>query len=137
MKASSPRPPAKPLSRSTARNSALINQLATPGLGSLLAGRYAAGIGQLVLALAGFGMILGWFVLVLMQTFNDIEGQASTKSYAWLGEAGALTFILSWLWALVTSLDLLREAGRNENETPSPPYLPPNEEAGDGGRRSG
>ncbi|MGH7969665.1 MAG: hypothetical protein ACREIC_13155 [Limisphaerales bacterium] len=130
MNASFLRQPTRPLSRSTARNSALINQLATPGLGSLLAGRYASGIGQLLLALAGFGMVLGWFVLVLMQTYNDIEGQASSKSYAWLGEAGALTFVVSWLWALVTSLSLLREAGRKESETqsemPSPPHLPPN-----------
>ena len=38
----------------SARNCALINQLATPGLGSLMAGRLVAGIGQLLLAVAGF-----------------------------------------------------------------------------------
>lgn len=127
MKASFLRQQTRPLSRSTARNSALVNQLATPGLGSLLAGRYVAGAGQLLLALAGFGMVLGWFALIMIQTYNDIEGQtASSKSYGWLGEAGAITFAVSWLWALVTSLSLLREAGRQESESPTPPHLPAN-----------
>ena len=51
MKASFLRPPPAPLSRSAARNAALLNQCATPGLGSLMAGRRLAGIGQLLLAI--------------------------------------------------------------------------------------
>jgi hypothetical protein len=96
-------------------------------LGSLLAGRYVAGAGQLLLALAGFGMVLGWFATVFMQMYNDLEGQAAPRSMAWLGEAGALVFAAAWLWALVTSLSLLREAARNESATPAPPPLPPTE----------
>ena len=110
MKLFSRRQPLKPLSRSTARNSALINQFATPGLGSLLAGRYVAGIGQLLLALAGFGLVLAWFAALMMGIYNDIQGNAPGKSVAWLGELGALTFGAAWIWALFTSLSLLREA---------------------------
>jgi hypothetical protein len=125
MKPSSPRRPSRPLSRSAARNFALLNQLATPGLGSLLAGRRLAGAGQLFLAVAGFGLVLAWFVAVLLQVYNDIEGQPQTKSMAWLGETGAITFAAAWVWALFTSLSLLRETRDNGNESNLPPHLPP------------
>lgn len=114
MKASFPRPPRRPLSRASARNSALLNQCATPGLGSLLAGRYVAGTGQLLLAIAGFVMVVGWFILVLIQMYHQITGGAEPKSAAWLGWAGAATFVAAWLWALVTSLQLLSAAKKNE-----------------------
>lgn len=117
-----PRSP-KLLSRSVARNSVLINQLATPGLGSLLAGRFVAGIGQLLLALAGFGMVMGWFVLLLVKMYEEIEGATQPKSMGWLGEFGALLFAAAWLWALFTSLSLLRQA--RENESNLPPQTPP------------
>src|SRR5436190_7235362 len=113
-KTSFPRPAQKPLSRTKARNAALVNQLATPGLGSLLARRWIAGIGQLILAVAGFALFVAWFVEMLIQFYGMINSDAPPRSVGWLGEAGALTFIAAWLWALITSLSLLREARRNE-----------------------
>ena len=104
----------KPLDRTTARNSFLVNQFATPGLGSLMARRYVAGSGQLLLALLGFGLVVAWFVSVMSRLYQQAEGESSTSSAAWLGEAGALVFAASWLWSLVTSLSLLREARENE-----------------------
>ena len=54
-----------PPSLATARTALVINQFATPGLGSLMAGRYLAGSIQLLLALAGFTLIVAWFFMVL------------------------------------------------------------------------
>ena len=113
----------RPPDRSTARNSVLINQLATPGLGSLLAGRWLAGIGQLLLALVGFAMLVGWFATVMFQLYQQINGDPETKSAAWLGEGGAIIFLASWLWAGVTSLSLLRETKANP-VSPAPPRMP-------------
>jgi hypothetical protein len=110
----------KPLSRTTARNSFLVNQLATPGLGSLMAGRYLAGTGQLLFAFVGFGFVVAWFVTLLAQMYRQIDSDAPPKSVAWLGEAGAVTFAAAWLWSLATSLSLLREARTNETR----PNLP-------------
>ena len=112
MSASSPGP-AEPLNRTKARNAALLNQCATPGLGSLMAGRRLAGIGQLLLAIAGFVMILAWFVLLAIQLYERLVNDAEPKSVAAIGEAGAAVFIAAWLWALVTSLSILREARAN------------------------
>lgn len=105
---------AQPLSPKAARNCVLINQLATPGLGSLMAGRYVAGTGQILLALIGFGLVVAWFVGLLNQMYQQFNGDASPKSVAGLGEAGALSFAAAWLWSLITSFSLLREARANE-----------------------
>jgi hypothetical protein len=120
MRASFLRPPRGPLSRSTARNAALLNQCATPGLGSLMAGRRLAGIGQLLLAVAGFLMVIAWFVLFALETYNELINDAPPKSVARLGQVGAIIFAAAWLWSLVTSLSVLREARANEPDRLQP-----------------
>jgi hypothetical protein len=111
----------KVLSRASARNSFLINQLATPGLGSLMARRYFEGTGQLLLALLGFGLIVAWFISLMLKLIRDVDEQGgAAHSVAWIGEAGAAIFALSWIWSLMTSLSLTREARANE-----PPQITP------------
>lgn len=105
---------ARPLNRTKARNCVLINQLATPGLGSCMASRWVAGTGQLILAVAGFVMLIGWFGLVAINTYNLVVKDLEPKPAAWLGEAGGLTFLVSWVWALVTSFQILRSAKQSE-----------------------
>jgi membrane associated rhomboid family serine protease len=102
------------LSRAAARNCALINQLATPGLGSLMGGRYVAGTGQLLMALIGFGFVLAWFVSLVRQVYRQIDTDTPGPSVAWLGEIGGVIFAAAWAWSLVTSLALLRRANRDE-----------------------
>ena len=101
---------AKPLDRTKAHNCFLINQLATPGLGSLMAGRPVAGIGQILLAVAGFVLVMLWFALRMSQLYDQVVKDAQSQSVAWAGEAGAALFAAAWLWSLVTSLSILREA---------------------------
>jgi hypothetical protein len=84
-----------------------------------MAGRRVAGIGQLLVAVAGFVMVIGWFVLLAMQIYDELINDAEPKSVAWLGEAGAVTFAAAWLWSLVTSLSVLREARANEDKPPA------------------
>ncbi len=114
------RPPRQPLSRAKARNCALINQLGTPGLGSVMGGRIWVGIGQLTLAVAGFLMVAGWFIQLCFDAFRFLKGiAAGPLPFPWLGPAGAITFLAAWLWSLVTSLSLLREARRNDGVKPA------------------
>ena len=87
-----------------------------------MARRYVEGIGQLLLALAGFGLILVWFTSLMLKMFRDVdEPGSSAHSVAWIGEAGAAIFALSWIWSLVTSLSLMREAKATE----PPQIIPP------------
>jgi hypothetical protein len=85
-----------------------------------MAGRRAAGIGQLLLAVVGFVMLMGWFVLLALQIYNELLNDAQPKSVAWLGQAGAAVFAAAWVWSLVTSLNVLREGRAND-----PDKIPP------------
>jgi len=119
MKSSFPQPKRKPVDSAGARNAALVNQCATPGLGSLMAGRWIAGSGQLALAVAGFVMVIVWFFKIMIQYFGQITGDVQPHPVGWIGMTGGIMFVASWLWAWVTSISLFFEARRNAAaETP-------------------
>ena len=102
---------ARPLSRARAWTCVLTNQCATPGLGSLMARRVFAGIGQLLLALAGFVLIVGWMFELFRRVFlQQLGDPVPPDSSGWMWKWGLLFFVASWLWSLVTSLSLLRQA---------------------------
>jgi hypothetical protein len=109
---------ARPLDRTKARNCFLINQFATPGLGSLMAGRLAAGIGQLLVAVAGFTLVMLWFTLRMSQVYDQVVNDAEPKSAAWALGSGAAVFAAAWLWSLATSLSVLRQARTSEPVAP-------------------
>ena len=113
MKSSFPQPKRKPVDGARARNAALINQCATPGLGSLMAGRWIAGSGQLALAVAGFVMVMVWFFKIMIQYLGQISGDVQPHPVGWIGMTGGILFVASWLWAWVTSISLFFEARRN------------------------
>lgn len=116
----------KPLTRDSARNAALINLLATPGLGTIMIGKLALGLAQLALALAGFAFVLAWFIAVLRQYYGQITGNVEIKSVAWIGLVGVALFGAAWFWSLVTSIGLIRQARRNAAAAaPVPPLLSP------------
>jgi 4a-hydroxytetrahydrobiopterin dehydratase len=103
-------PKGKPLTRATARNAALLNQLATPGLGSLMGRRWFEGVGQLILSFAGFVLVLAWFVKEMRQYYGQITGDVPVRPIGWILEAGAILFVAAWAWSAWTSFSLMREA---------------------------
>lgn len=110
---SGPRP--RPLDRAKALNCLILNQLATPGLGSWLGGRRIAACGQLLLAGTGFSLIVLWFMRLMIDLVHQLNGRAVAGGWhRKLGAGGGGLFLLAWLWALCTSLSLLRQARRNE-----------------------
>jgi hypothetical protein len=97
----------------------LLNLLGTPGLGSFLAGRKFQGLCQMLIAFAGFVLIVGWFVvrvLILRALLLDTPLPADNGSQ--LGLVGAGLFLFAWVWSLFTGLALRRSA------FPEPPRLP-------------
>ena len=89
----------------------MLNLLATPGLGSLVCGCWVAGTGQLVLAVAGFILVVVWFLKEMIPYYGMMFGDEPPHlpSLKMLGE-GAILFAASWLWSAVTSVNLWREA---------------------------
>ena len=114
----------RPLSRARAWTCVLTNQAATPGLGSLMARRVFAGIGQLLLALAGFVLIVGWIFELCHHVFlQQLDEPVPPDSSGWAGKWGLICFGASWLWSLATSLSLLRQAKADGQVEPRP--VPP------------
>lgn len=113
----------KLLNQATARNCFLVNQFATPGLGSLMGGRIAAGIGQLLLAFLGAGLVIYWVFKTFAEEFN-LPDMETPISYAKWGLSGALFFIASWLWSLLTSISMMRQAKEQEPGNPPRPTPP-------------
>jgi 4a-hydroxytetrahydrobiopterin dehydratase len=99
-----------PVSRARAKNAALLNLLATPGLGSLIARRWIAGGGQLFLAVVGFTLFVVWFVKVMAQLYGQISGDVPVRPVWNYLITGLVLFGIAWLWSAVTSISLLREA---------------------------
>lgn len=76
-----------------------------------MARRVLAGTGQLLLALAGFILIVGWIFELCHHVFLQQLGEpAPPDSSGGMGKWGLICFGASWLWSLVTSLSLLRQA---------------------------
>jgi hypothetical protein len=114
----------KPLTPASARNAALVNQLATPGLGTLMLGKFALGLAQLALAIAGFLFVIVWFGMVLTQYYGQISGNAEVKPVGWIGITGAILFLISWFWSLITSIGFIRKANRVAlSELAAPPRI--------------
>ena len=114
----------KPLDRKRATQYLIVNQFATPGLGSLLARRYIAGTGQLTLAVIGFCLLMLWFLSVLQGMYHEVTGGAPVSVHNEYGIFGALIFVTSWVWSGFTSWSLMREAKRNEQgDANVPPRL--------------
>lgn len=85
--------------------------------------RILPGIGQLLLALAGFALVIVWFVRTMKEYYNLMYDDQPSVSYARYFLAGAALFAASWLWSLLTSLSLLRQA--KVPEPPPPGSVPP------------
>jgi hypothetical protein len=87
--------------------------LTLPGLGSITGGR-SVGYAQAGLALIGFGLSLYWLVKTMLAWLAQGELPAEINRTLLIGLAGIVIYAGAWLWALATSLGLLRQAKANE-----------------------
>jgi hypothetical protein len=112
----------RPLSRKEAWGCVLVNQFATPGLGSLAARRWVAATGQLLLSFGGFGLFLGWFFQKVRLLYGQMFGtniplDAGDTFLNW----GLTLFGIAWAWAWITSIQIIRSAPKDS----PPPAIPP------------
>lgn len=117
--------PPKQSDRQTARACLVTNAVVLPGLGSIAAGR-RVGYAQAAVALAGFVVTVlfaGWLIrsVAALPRLPETIDQWRELLPRWAGwlKLGGLGFALfggAWLWALATSLRLLREHRANGAE---------------------
>jgi hypothetical protein len=113
----------KPLTPTKAWSCLLMNQFATPGLGSLMGGRFLEGTVQLIIALVGFGLFVGWFLQILYVMYSQIgSSPLDAPPFPWLWKVALIIFGTSWLLSWITSISIVREARRKEAN--KPPFLP-------------
>lgn len=103
----------RPVDRATAWACLWTNVLTLPGLGSLAAGR-AIGYAQAGTALAGFGLTLYGLFHITRAWLDLGEVPAGFTSAFWISLAGVGVFATAWLWALFTSLAVLRDTRPHE-----------------------
>lgn len=121
----------QPVGHGRALSTFFVNQFATPGLGSLVAGRRMAGVGQLLLSCTGFALLMIWFVRVMIVYYSLMSFSAPNQPpdlHHELWKIGAALFGVAWVWALFTSLSVLREARANalrtlSQESTKPPRI--------------
>jgi hypothetical protein len=123
--------PRQALSRQTAWG-CLTTNLTLPGFGSLVAGR-VVGYGQAALSLGGTAitMVFGvrfilWF-LANWSRLHDVEGDAMGGLVEMWGVLrwpllGIGIFLIGWIWALGTSLQIIQAAKKSERPM-APPKL--------------
>ena len=111
-------PAPQPLSQTRVWTCVMINLCATPGLGSLMARRVVAGLGQLLLAVVGFLLITYWMCLLFYREINEaMQKPVALHAPDWLWQIGLLLFGAAWLWSLVTSISLLVDSKRSRTAT--------------------
>ena len=105
------------IDRTKAWTCAGLNQLACPGLGTIMAGRWV-GYVQTVIMVAGFFLTMGFMLSVMADMLRCLThpdlGAPHLKElclpYAWSGLSGLLLCAIAWLWALISSLSIIRGA---------------------------
>ena len=111
----------KKLDRNSAMALAGLNLLATPGLGTILAGRFFVGALQLAAAASGFLLIMKWFYDLIQTAFT---GTVSAPSWEW--RSGVLFFLAGWLAAAWSSYNFVRAASAQatpQRSLQTPPKL--------------
>ena len=121
--------PDAPLTYGKAYTCALLNQLAMPGAGSMVGGRFLTGAFQMVTAATGFVLGSVSFMKLMANYYALIDLGSSAvpvdSGNNSLGVVGAGLFVFSWFWALFTSGLILKQAGQLERARMTPSVLPP------------
>ena len=124
-----------PLTRDRAWAYILLN-LSIPGWGSFKAGRAGEGAGKMILGLGGLLLLLAWFFIWVSRiSESEVDGTIATRPPDWIWQSGVVGIVISWIWTIVTSFSMLREARTHEKENnqnvpprlsdlPKPPNLP-------------
>jgi len=94
-----------------------------------MGGRIAAGLGQLAIILTGFALVCVWFYRVMKTYYNmsDFSEQIGKPHSFYWGYfiAGFSLAGVSWLWSLLTSIQIVAQAKTPEPALPgsSPPRI--------------
>jgi hypothetical protein len=114
------RPP-KIITRSRAWGCVAVNQLAFPGLGTIMAGRKVGYI-QATIMVVGFCLFMAFmlvffigFARFMSLEFPQEQFHTQWSHRLWLLWSGLGLTAVAWLWALASSLSILRAVSPNQS----------------------
>lgn len=88
------------------------NALVLPGLGSLVAGKWVAGLAQAGLSLVGFVMTMLWLIGWLGRAAREATIPLDPGPGFDRGLLGLALFGIGWAWGVLTGVLMLRRASR-------------------------
>ena len=98
-----------------------VNQLACPGIGTMMAGRRVLGMLQVVVMLIGVCGALAFLLMYLNAVYKfAIDGSITEAKFnamrppKWLGVGGFALCVVAWLWSLFSSFRILNESRRHQ-----------------------
>ena len=100
----------KPLNRSEAWACLAINLAVCPGLGSIVAGRWA-GFGQVIVAAVGVALAMVGATGFFTTWYQTLEMPIAGRPF-WTAISGVVLFIAGWLWSLLTSIQVVKQTTR-------------------------
>ena len=106
------------ISRQQARTCMIVNQLACPGIGTLMGGRRVTGLIQAAMMIAGFCSVITWGVLQISAVYKfalDARATEVAQPPAWVGIGGLALCAIAWFWALFSSFRILHESRRQQS----------------------
>jgi hypothetical protein len=100
---------------------AIVNQLAFPGLGTLMMGR-RVGYAQAAIMVAGFCLTMGFLVWYLIcvgryaanPSWDETKFTSLYRPHQWSLYWGLGLCAAAWVWALFSSIAMLREGREKE-----------------------
>lgn len=103
---------------------AAINQVAFPGLGSIMAGQ-RVGYPQALVMVAGFCFTMGYLLIYLSAViryvqhsgWSEADFHAAYRPYQWALGVGLPLCGVAWVWAGFTSLSMLKDARTKPSST--------------------
>jgi len=106
--------------RTRAGLSIAINQLAFPGLGTLMMGR-PVGWAQAILMVAGFILATGFALWVIVcsvryalnPAWDESDYRAAYRPLRWVLSFGLALCAVAWVWALFSSIGIWRQARKD------------------------
>ena len=108
--------PKRPFSRDFAWACVMLN-ISVPGWGSLKAGRKLVGTAEMLIVFVGLVLLGVWFVEWLNRIVqSELDNPLPPVPAHWLWETGIGCCVASWIWTIVTSAHLMREAKAYEKE---------------------
>jgi hypothetical protein len=99
----------------------LVNQLACPGIGTIMAGRRVIGFVQAAVMIVGFCTVLAYFAMYLAALYKFAMDASATEAKwkamqppMWMIIGGFGLTAVAWFWSLFSSFQILHESRRNQ-----------------------